>query len=254
MSELLFQPGNDSFSILHGVSGRLMRARNHHDRNSKRARRFDLGVGRSASGVLGHKHIDLFMRKKRCFSRCVEGAATEQKTDIGRKYDTIGRIDHARDVVMMRSRCEGAEFLPAKAQKDTTRLGPQRISGGFRTRDGLPLVIRLRLPGGAHNRGERDRKSCAGGHGVGRDLIGVGVRCINDRVDLFPLQPSGKTIGATEPADPCLNGLHFGVRGAPGKRDNRLEARVVRKQTRQLRGLRGPSENENAYQGHLHDC
>lgn len=251
MSKLLLKPDHGSFSILHGVSGWLMRTRNHDDRNAKCPRCVDLGVGGKTPGVLGNNNIDFFAREKFRFGRYVEGTSAEQKADIGRQRDIVGRIDRARDVVVMRSRCEGAKLLPAHAQENTTGLRPQRVSGGFRTRDAQPVVVRSRLPGGAQNRGERNRKSCARGHGVGRYLIGIGMRRINDRVDFFPLQPSGKAVGTAEATDACLNRLNFGIRSAPGKRDGRLKARVGRKQTRQVRGLRCTSEDENAYQGHL---
>jgi len=254
MNKLLFEPRDGSFGILHGVSGRFMRARNHHDGNAKRARCVDLGIGRSTAGVLGNNKIDVLALKEFGFGCYIEGAAAEQKPDIGRQRDIVGRIDGAGDVVMMGARCEGAELLPAEAQENTTGLGPQRVSGSVRTRDGQPVIVRSRLPGGAQDRGERNCKPRARGHGIGRDLIGIGMRRIDDDVDFLPLQPCNKTVGATEAADPCLNGLHFGIRGAPGKRECRLKARVVRKQTRQIRGFRGTSEDENAYQGHLHVC
>lgn len=254
MNTLLFEPRHDSFSILHGVSGRLMRTRNHHDRNAKRARCVDLGISRSSAGVLGNENIYCLALKEFGFGRYVEGTSAEQELDIGRQRDIVGRIDGACDVVMMRSRCEGAKLLPAHAQENTTRLRPQRVSGGFGARDAQPVIVRSRLPGGAQDRGEWNCKPRARGHRVGRDLIGIGMRRINDCVDFFPLQPCGKTVGAAEAADACLNRLGFGLRGAPGKRECRLKARVVRKQTRQVRGLRGTSEDQNAYQGHLHVC
>jgi hypothetical protein len=254
MSQPLFEPDSSPLGIFDGVSAQFMWTRNHHDRNSKLARCFDLRIGRRSARVFGNKHINLLLPEKCRLSPPVERSSVKHQPDIGRQRDIVRRVDRAREIVMMWTLGEGAELDAAKTQKNTTWLRPQRVSCGFRARDGKPPVAWSGLPGRAHDRGKRDRKPCARGYGVGRDLIGVRVRCVNDRVYFFLLQPCNKAVGAAEAADPRSNGLHFGVRGAPGKGDSRLKAWVGRKQTRQVRGLRGTSKDKNAHQGHLHGC
>ena len=54
MSEPLFEPGNSGFGTFDGVSIRLVRTRNHHNRNPEPARGFDLGVGRALGELVGN--------------------------------------------------------------------------------------------------------------------------------------------------------------------------------------------------------
>jgi hypothetical protein len=253
MSEPLFEPGNSGFGTFDGVSIRLGRTRNHHDRDAKPARGFDLGVGRRAAGVFRDEKIDFLALKKRRFRLPVEGPASEQQPDIGRQRDIARRVDRAGDVVMMRRGCEGAQLEAAKREKNAARVRPERVGSGFGVRDGKPGVAGLGLPGRAYDRGKRDRKPGAGDDRVGRDLVGVGVRGVNDRSRCIQLQPVNQAVHAAEAADPRSNGLRLGIRGAPGQRDSCLEARVRRQQARQLRGLRGTSEDENAHRDHLHE-
>ena len=49
----------------------------------------------------------------------------------------------------------------------------------------------------------------AGGDGVGRDLIGVGMRGVDHRFRCVLLQPCHETIRTAEAADPRGNGLRF---------------------------------------------
>ena len=253
MSEPLFEPGNSGFGTFDGVSIRLVRTRNHHNRNPEPARGFDLGVGRRSAGVFRDEQINLLALEKRRFRRQVEGAATGQQPEIGRQSDIAGRVDRARDVVMMRRACEGAKLQAAKREKNAARVRPERVGSGFGVRDGKPGVAGLGLPGRAYDRGKRDRKPGAGDDRVGRDLVGVGVRGVNDRSRCIQLQPVNQAVRAAEAADPRSNGLRLGIRGTPGQRDSCLEARVRRQQARQLRGLRGTSEDENAHRDHLHE-
>jgi hypothetical protein len=254
MSELMFKPEYGRLRAFEGMSTRLVRSRNHHDGDAKMARRFDLCVGRRPARVFGDEHFDLLAREKRRFRFSVEGTTIVKQPDIGRQRDVTRRIDGAGDVVMMGRARESTELKAAKREKNATGFWSQRIGGSFGARDGKPVVARLGFPGGAHDRGERDRKPCAGRDRVGGDLIGVRMRCVNDRLRCVLLKPRGETVGAAEAADPGSHRLRFGVRGAPGKRNRRVEAGVSRQQARQLRGLGGTSKDENAHREHLHEC
>ena len=254
MSEPLFEPGDGSLGILYGQSARFMRTRNHHDRNPKLAGGFDLRIGRSSPRVLGNKHIDLLLPEECRLGSPVEGASVKQQPDMWRQRDIFGRVDRARDIMMMRSLCEGTKLEATEGEKNMTRLRSKRVGGGFRARHHLPYIIRLRLPCGARDRGQRDRELPARGHDMGRDLIGVGMRRVNDGLYFLLLQPCGKPVDAAKAADPHWNGLHPGIRSAPGKRKRDFKAAVVRKQMRQLRGLCRTSEDKNAHRGLFHDC
>ncbi len=158
MSEPLFEPGDGSLGILYGLSARFMRTRNHHDRNPKLAGGFDLRIGRSSPRVLGNKHIDLLLPEECRLGSPVEGASVKQQPDMWRQRDIFGRVDRARDIMMMRSRCEGAKLGATETEKNPARLRPKRVGGSLGACDRQPSIARLRLPYGARDRGQRDRK------------------------------------------------------------------------------------------------
>jgi hypothetical protein len=249
MSELSFHPLDSTPGIFQSVSVRFLRTRDHDDRNSKRARGLDLGVGRRAAGVLGNQHVNLLLFEKGRLGLPVEGASIEYQTHIGWQRDIVGRIDHARDVMMMRPPGEDAKLKATEAEENTARLRPERVGGSFRSLDRQPRIIGLRLPCGTYDRGEWNCQPLTRSHGVGRNLIGVGMRRVDDRLDGFLLQPVGKSVRTAEAADPRSNGLCPGIRNAPGERKRHLEAAVVRQQMRQIRGFRRASEDENVHRG-----
>src|ERR1700688_4847745 len=122
MSEPLFKPDHGRLGTFDGVSIRLVRTRNHHNRNSKVARGFDLGVGGRSARVFRDQHFDVLAPEKGRFRLPVEWTATEQQPYIGRQRDIAGRVDGARDVVMMRSPRERAKLEAAKTEENAARL------------------------------------------------------------------------------------------------------------------------------------
>ena len=224
MSKLLFKPFDSALGIFQGVPARLMRTRYHHDRNSKLARCLDLRDGRRSARVLGNKYVDLLMLEKCRFCPQIERTSAKYQTDIGRKRNINRRLDHARDIVMVRALCEGAKFEATKTKKNSAGLRPERIGGSFRAGNGKPGVARLTLPGGAYDRGQRNRQPSTCGHDIGRDLIGVRMRRVDDGLDGFLLQPCGKSVDTAEAANPSVNGLDLGIRSAPGKRERQFQS------------------------------
>ena len=132
-------------------------------------------------------------------------------------------------------------------------LAFERIGGGFCACNREPLVTRLGPPRRAQDGGERDRKLSTGGDSIGRDLIGVGVRCVDDGLDGFLRKPCGQSVDAAEAANPGTNRLHPRTRSASGQRERRFKTMVSRKQMRKARGLRRTSEDENAHRDLFHD-
>src|SRR5882672_705766 len=116
MSEPLFEPSDGSFRILYGLSARLVRTRNHHDRYSKLAGGFDLGVGRNSAGVLGNKHIDPLLPDKCRLGPPVERASVKHQPDIRWQRDILGRVDRAGDIMMMRTPGEGAKLKATETE------------------------------------------------------------------------------------------------------------------------------------------
>src|SRR5260370_36235758 len=161
MSKKRFEPNHGRLGIFDGMAAQFGWTRHRHDRNPKLAGGLDLGVGRRSARVFGDEYIDLLVREKRRFRLQVEGAATGQQFDIGRQRDVAGRVDGARNVMMMRVACESAKLQASERQKNTAGVWPKRVGGGFGARDGKPAVARLGPPGRAYDRGGWHRKPCA---------------------------------------------------------------------------------------------
>ena len=253
MSKPLLQPPGSGLRVVHDVPVRFMRPRDHHDRDAKLARGRDLRIGRRPTRILGDQHVDPFLLEKRGLGWFIEGTSVVYQADIARQQVGFRRIDHAREIVMVRARSEGAEFEAAEAEKNPARLWPERFGGGFRARSRQPLIARLWPPRRAQQSSERYRKSLGGGDSIGRDLIGIGMRCVDDGLDGLLRKPSGQSVNPAEAADPGTNRLGPRIRRAPGQRERRLKPAVSRQQMRQARGLRRTSEDENAHRGVFHD-
>ncbi len=253
MSELLFQPLGRTLGIIQEMSVRLIRTRDHHNGNAEPARRRDLRIGCRTSRIFGDKQVDLLVHEECHFGLLVEGTPIEYQPDIARQHDTVRRIDHACDIVMARTGGEGAEFETAETEKNPARLRSERIGSRFRACDRQPCVARLGLPGRPHDRGERDRKPLTGGQGIGRDLICIGVRRVDDGRYGFLFQPRGQSVSAPEAANSGAHRLHPWLRNASGQRERRLKAGVGCKQMRQAGGFCRTSEDENAHWGLFRD-
>jgi len=132
MSKLLFQPLGGALGIVQGMSVRLIRTRDHHNGNAEPARRRDLRVGCRTSRIFGDKHVDLLVHEERRFGLLVEGTPVEYQPDIARQRDTLRGVDHACDIMMVRTGCEGAEFETAEAEQNPARLRSERIGSRFR--------------------------------------------------------------------------------------------------------------------------
>lgn len=253
MKELLFEPGDRASRVFQRVSARFVRTRDHHHGNAKPARGFDLGVDRGGARILADHDVDPLLLQKRGLGWPVEWSAVEQQPDIRRQCDTLRRIDHARDVMMLRVAREDAELLAAKAEKHTFWFRSERVGGGFDISDIAPEVIRLRLPARAENRGERKRQPLARGHRIGRDLRGVGMRRIDYGLRGVLLQPCDQAVDAAETAAPCAHRLLPRIQGASGQRQRRLKAAITGNQPRHFRSLRRTAENEYAHRGLFRD-
>ena len=114
------------------------------DFDSKRARRFDLGVGRVAAAVLGDQRLHPLVAHKRDFVSEREGPALKDQLAVGQGVDLRGPVDRADDVAMLRRSREGGELQPALSEEDCPRAGPESVDGLLDCRDLDPAVAGLR--------------------------------------------------------------------------------------------------------------
>ena len=124
------QPATACLGVGHDMAGRLVRPRDHDDRQAERARRLDLGVGRRRRRNSWRPRTSIFSSRQQArLGRRVERSARLQQADVGRQVVAArgGSID-ARDIVVLRRRREGAQLEAAEAEEDAARR-PRRAHG-----------------------------------------------------------------------------------------------------------------------------
>ena len=139
-------PGHDGVEIMERFGFGRGRPAQDDDFDSKRARRFDLGVGRAPAAVLGHQRFDSLIAHKRCFVGKRERTAREDEPAVGQGADLHGPVYRAHDVAMLRSSREGGELQLALRQKDCPWLLPKSVDGRIDCRDLDPAVAGLACP------------------------------------------------------------------------------------------------------------
>lgn len=242
----LLQPCDRFAGIPDDMAGGLVRPFDHDHRQGKSSRRLDLGVGRQAAGILGNEDLDLFIRQQAFLGGAVEWSASLQEPQIGWQALWIGRLDHTGEIAMLRCGGKRVQLLAAEAEKDAARCRSERQSGRGRRWNDLPAIARLRAPGRTHERGERRAGAGAGEDSVGRHLISVGMRRIDDRIDSVLAEEASKTVDAAEATDSCLDRLGPG-RGRPtGEREDCLETGIAGELPGEGRRFCRAAEDENA--------
>ncbi len=201
-----FQPGDGFIGAVHDVASGFFRPCDHDDRQAKVARRFDLGVGRSTSGILGDDDVDLLVFQQTGLAGTIKRSPRLQEANVGRQDFLLRRIDGARDVVMLRRRREGVQVETPQAEKHPTRRRTEGRRGCIGVAHDMPVIASLGLPGRSRDRNQRNAGSATGGDGVGRNLVGVGMRRIDDYSDRMIGEEAGKAVGAAEAADARRSG------------------------------------------------
>ena len=211
------------------MAGRLVRPRDHDHRQAEHARRLDLGVGRAAAGVLRDHDVDLLARSAgaaRRRDRTVRAACS--RTRSGGQ----SRLAAARSA----ARCSGAAALRRRsavpAGRDSGRRGaaPCRAHRAAATASGRPASDRRprACQAGRTSEASGTPVSRAGRDGVGGNLVGVGMRGVDHRVDRLA-RAGSRARPSAPPKPPTRVAIGCGLRvgGAAGQRQDRREARIA---------------------------
>jgi len=243
------KPGHAGIDVGHRDARRLVRPCDHHDRQAESARRLDLGVCRATAGILGHDDLDPLVAQQALFVGSVERPARLQEPEVGRQHRLLRQLDQPREIVVLWRRGESMQVLAAEAQKHTPRLGAEGRRGGEGVGNDLPAVVGATLPFGTHQGRQRHSGLAAGRDGMGGHLVGVGMRGIDDGLDLVVAQEAGEALDAAKAAAAGRNRLWPRLGRAAGERQDRREPRVARDLAGQCRGLDGAAEDQDS-QGH----
>ena len=239
-------PGHDGVEIVQRFGFGRGRPAQDDDFDSKRARRFDLGVGRAPAAVLGHQRFDSLVAHKRCFVGERERTAREDELAVGQGVDLRRPVDRAHDVAMLRRSREGGELQPALRQKDCPWLLPESVDGLLDCRDLDPAIAGLACPGRA---GEDDERRI--GRSAGRKRVGGHARSermgrVDDGADALAGEKRRQAFGAAEAADASGNWRVSRIGRRPRERQDRRNIGLVGKPARKRARFRRAAENEQA--------
>ena len=141
---------------------------------------------------------------------------------------------------------EAVQLLPAEAQEYAAWSGSQRNCRVGGVGYDLPAIAGLGLPDRAYKRSERDTGLTGSADGIGRDLVGIGMRGIDHCGDGLLAEEAREALDPAEAADARGQRLRPGRRGSAGQRQRRLEARIVGEESRQRGRFRRAAEDQNA--------
>ena len=218
----------------------------HDDRQAERAGGADLGIGRLAAAVLGDDHVDEVLAQKGDLVVDGEGAAGKQVVDRGRGEGWLDRIDAAHQIMMLRSGLEVEGLLPADGEEHAQRCASERGDRIRERGDARPAIARGRLPSGALEADERGAGLRGGALGIGRNLPGEGVGRVDQQVDAVALKKGRQSRGPTESAGAHRSGLRRRIGRPAGERQRDIEIGTQRQPARQIAGLGGAAQNEDA--------
>lgn len=226
MSEQRFKPADRVVDASEWRAAGLCGPGNHDDWQAERACGFDLAEGFGAAGILRNDDVDRFLPHQGLFGLGVEGRARGDQLEVRRQSEVAWCVDRAGDVAVLRRIGEGFEFEAAHGEKDAARLGAKLLGGVGRISCVDPVVAGGGRPFGAEDAREGAARSIGGRLGILRNLRRVGVRGINQGVDLVFGEVAGEALCAAETANSSWQRLARGGAGSARKRDRGRKARV----------------------------
>ena len=154
-------------------------------------------------------------------------------------------IDDANDEVMVWRSAHCVERQAAKAGEDTHGRAGQRRDCILNRCVMDPIVAGLMLPRRPLKGHQRDARPQARGNGIGTDVRGERVGRVEYDVNFLTRQIRAQSVNAAETADPHGDRRQLGVRRSPGKRQDSVEARVIRNALGELPRFRSSAKQQN---------
>ena len=242
------EPAQNIGDPLNRLPRRDRRSAHHHDRQAELARGFDLCKSRIAAGVSGHHDLDTVIGEHSSVTGKVERPARHDHFGLQRQW-RARRIDQPDQIKVLRMVGEGRELGAADAEEHPARCGAQRLRRRREIADLNPSIAACALPGRALERQQRHTGSRAGRDRVRAHLSGERMSGIDHPPDVFATKVVDQAIHAAKAADTPGDRRTFRVFGAAGIGKDRIEARIAGDRGRELVGVGGAAEDEDAQFG-----
>ena len=187
---------------------RQKRAPYHQDRQAKRASGVQLGLRAAAPCVLAHHNVHPVLAQQGDVACHIEGAARDNGRVVWQRWQSVGLVDQAQDVMVLRLTREGGQMHPAHRQHHTLRRTAQRRCGARQIGHALPVVTVAWKPGVACKCQQRNPNLLAGSDGMATHTRSKGVSGVHHMSDFVTLQIVRQTWHTAEAADAHCNWLH----------------------------------------------
>lgn len=236
--------GQRSVDRGHRHSGLARRARYHEHGHAELSRRFDLGIGSRAAGVLGHDEADAVFPQEFDFVFHRKGTSRRDVAGMGHAQRRLDGIDTANEVMVLGRGLKGQKFLTTKGQKGIFAAWSQSFNRILDIGHLLPVIAIASFPGGSLQRNQRHV-----GHGGGFRCIGgyarrIGMGGVNQKIKAVLGDECGKATRSTKTAAAHRNRLRHGIAGAARHGQQQPVAGFVRQLASQYAGIRRATENE----------
>lgn len=243
-------PVDPGHCLLHAFDRRYHRrhwATDHHNRQAQASCRSDLAVGRAASGIFGHHHIDLVFSKQPILVGFRERSAGHQQ--CGTRRQGSHRIDCTHQIKMLWPGHKSRQLQASDGEEDTPRTVTKFYGGVQRIACFNPSIAGGWSPGGAL----QSEKRCAGlvrGHdSIFRYLNSKRMRCINQSADAIPSYKICQSVSSAKAADAIGNGRSSRMISPPSQRDHRGHVRSLGQGTGEGGGFSGATKKSGSSQG-----
>jgi hypothetical protein len=225
-------------------SGRPRRARYHQHRYTELSRRFDLGIGSRAAGVLGNNEADAVFSQELDFVLHRKGTARRDVAGMRHAQRRLDGIDTANEVMVLGSRLKRQQFLTAKGQEGVFSVWSQSLNRSLDIGNILPVIAIQFFPSGSLKSNQRDVGHVSRLRRVGGYLRRIGVGGIDKKIKAVFGDEGGKAIRPAKAAAAHRHRLRHGIAGAACHGQQKSVAGFVRQFASQYAGIRCATENE----------
>lgn len=186
---------------------RQKRPPHHQDGQAKRARGVQLGLRAAAPCVLAHHNVHPVLAQQGDVACHIEGAARDDGRVVWQRWQSLGLVDQAQDVMVLWLTREGGQMHPAHRQHHTLGRTAQRCGGAWQISHALPEVAMAGVPGVACKSQQRNPNLLAGSDGMATHTRSKGVSGVHYMRHLVALQIVRQPWHTAEAADTHCNRL-----------------------------------------------
>jgi len=222
------------------------RPADHHHRQRKIARRFDLGRGGVSAGIPRHNNVSSEILKHGPITCAFERPTRDNHLSMRQRQRIARRVDQPHQVNVLRIRRESSQMLPADAEEYTARLAPKCFCGSPDIIDFDPTVARQTRPGRPFQCQQRYSGRLASGNCVRTHLCREWMGRVDDAVDILGTKIVRKASDAAEAADTPGNRRSQRILCTAGIRQHRIDIRIIRQGGRKPVRIGGTTEDQHA--------